>query len=138
MTDENGGELMVRTPDEATTYRLDYSAMGSPDADYTHALTDVTTLEQLRALVTVYAELAVDAVPVVQRMTDDDFAEFRKGMLLERKKKFAGEAWAKKFGAVLMPMPMMQITQVADHFKAPFGVTWQRLKDLRPDLLAVI
>lgn len=107
------------------------------DADYTKALTECLTLDELRELVNAYAPLALDAQPVVAAMTADDFTEFRKGLKSERRGKFAGVEWAQRFGAVLMPLPMMRITQIAQEFKVPFGVAWQRCKDIRPDLLKV-
>jgi hypothetical protein len=108
---------------------------GEPDRDYTKALTTCDTLDDLRALVTAYEPIAIDAPSVVATMTAEDFAEWRRGLKIERRGKFAGEAFAKKFGAILMPMPMMRISMIADEYKAPFGVTWMRLKELRPDLL---
>ncbi len=110
---------------------------GEQDRDYANALGACNNLNDLRALVTAYEPLARDAKPVVDLMTEADFRAFRKGLLSERKGRFAGDEWAKRFGAVLMPLPMFRITQIAEQFKAPFGVAWQRCKDLRPDLLEV-
>lgn len=107
------------------------------DRQYAEQLTLADTLERLKELLTNYRPLAEDAFQVVETMTEDDFQEFRKGLKKERKGRFAGEAWAEKYAAIVMPLPMMRVTEVAAQFKAPFGVTWQRCKDLRPDLLAV-
>ena len=118
-------------------YQMSRAMNGEQDSDYTKALTECLTLDDLRALVDAYKPLALDAVPVVAAMTDADFLVFRKGLKSERRGKFAGEAWAERFGAVLMPLPMMRITQIKDQFKVPFGVAWQRCKEHRPDLLQV-
>lgn len=107
------------------------------DQDYTHALTEADTLEDLRALVTAYAPLVKDALPVVQQMTEADFKDWRKGLKSERRGKYAGDDFARRFGAVLMPLPMMRITELKAKFCAPFGVTWFRCKEVRPDLLEV-
>lgn len=115
---------MIDTP------RLSIGYLSEADADYTKALTDADTLGTLQALVARYAELAADAVPIVEAMTAEDFAAFRKGLKIERRGKFAGDAWAVRFGAILMPMPMMRITMIADQFKCPFGVAYHRLKEL--------
>lgn len=120
-----------------TDQPLSRAMLAEHDTDYAKALTVCDSLADLKALVTRYQELVVDAVPVVAAMTEADFQAFRKGLKSERRGKFAGEEWAERFGAVLMPLPMMTITQVAAQFQAPFGVTWQRLRDLRPDLLEV-
>ena len=105
--------------------------------DFAQRLTDCATLAELRELMTLYSDLAIDAGRIVASMTDDDFREFRRGLKSERKGRFAGEAWAQRFNAVLMPMPMFRIAMIADEYKAPFSVTWGRLKALRPDLLVV-
>lgn len=122
---------------ETRHFQMSRSMMGDQAADYAKALTECHTLADLRALVDAYKPLALDAVPVVDAMTDDDFAAWRKGLKTERRGKFAGETFAEKYGAVLMPMPMLKIVEIADRYKVPFGVAWQRAKDLRPELLEV-
>ena len=111
----------------------------SEDADtaYTRALTDCLTLSDLSALMARYADLAVDASRVVASMTDADMAEFRRGLRSERKGRFAGEAWARRFSAVLMPLPMMRVSQIAREYHVPFSVALKRIQDVRPDLLVV-
>lgn len=110
---------------------------GQQDADYAAALTKCESLAELRELITVYAELAVDAKAVVDAMTEAEWPAFVKGLKSERRGKFAGDDWAKRYGAILMPMPMMRISEIASQFQAPFGVAWQRCRDIRPDFLAV-
>jgi hypothetical protein len=104
---------------------------------YTQRLTDCATLDELRELMTLYSDLAIDGGRVVATMTEADFKDFRRGLKSERKGRFAGEAWAKRFAAVLLPLPMFRISQVAEQFQVPFFVAWQRLQDVRPDLLVV-
>lgn len=103
-------------------------------ATYTRKLTDCASLDELRALVSDFADLAVDAVPIVTKMTADDFTEFRRGLRQERKGRFAGVPWMERFGAILLPMPMIRISELAERFGAPFHITARRLKELRPDL----
>lgn len=110
---------------------------GDQAADYVKALSACQLLADLRELVSVYAELAVDAVVQVRAMTEADWPVFQKGLKTERRGKFAGEDFVTRFGAILMPLPMMRISVLADQFKAPFGVAWARCRDLRPDLLKV-
>lgn len=105
--------------------------------DYTQRLTECATLAELRDLMALYSDLAIDAGRVVAKMADEDFTEFRRGLKMERKGRFAGEPWCERFGAILMPLPMLRISEFAHRFHAPFEMTWQRLKDIRPDLLIV-
>ena len=116
---------------------MSHSYMGEQDRDYAVALVECETLGDLRALVEAYRPLVLDAVPVVARMTDADFTEWRKGLKSERRGKYAGDDFARKFGTVLMPLPMMRITKLAAQYGAPFGVAYIRCRELRPDLLKV-
>lgn len=52
---------------------------------------------------------------------DESYAELQRGVKAERAKVFAGEAWARRFGAILLPENAMLASQVADEFKAPWG-----------------
>lgn len=113
-------------------------AMGGEQAtDYVNALTACQSMADVRALVEDYRELALDAADAVQTLTEKDWPEFSKGLRLERKGRFAGDAWAKRFAAILMPLPMMRISDIAHQYVVPFGVAWARCKQLRPDLLTV-
>lgn len=107
--------------------------MEKPEA-YSAFLTKCTTLEQLRAHVLAYEDLALDAVDIVHKMTTADFKEFVRGLKMERRGKFAGEEWAKRFIAVLMPEPMFTISAIADEYKVPFAVACIRLKEVQPEL----
>lgn len=108
--------------------------MEKPEA-YSALLTKCTTLEQLKGHVLAYEELALDAVEIVHRMTPADFKEFRAGLKKERRDVFAGEPWAKRFAAVLMPEPMFTIALIADEYKVPFVIAHLRIKEVRPELL---
>lgn len=119
------------------SFRMNRGINAEQDADYAKALTTCTNLADLRALVEAYAELAVDAMAQVAAIVEADWPEFARGLKAERRGKFAGEEWARRFGAILMPLPMMKITQIAAQFGAPFGVAWYRCKELRPDMLKV-
>lgn len=108
----------------------------SPEA-YAQHLSDCQTLDELKEVMTLYADLAVDAGRVVASMTVADFSEFKRGLKQERKGRFAGEEWVQRFGAILIPLPMLRISEVAEQFKVPFFVALLRVKELRPDLLVV-
>lgn len=110
--------------------------MEKPEA-YAAMLPKCATLEELRAHVLAYEDLALDAVRIVHAMTRSDFKEWQAGLKKERRGVFAGEAFAKKYGAVLMPEPMLRIKMLADEYCVPFNVAHWRLKEIRPDLLEV-
>jgi hypothetical protein len=104
---------------------------------YTQQLTECGTLDELRGLMALYSDLAIDAGRIVAKMTDADFVEFRRGLKQERKGRFAGHEWAERFSAVMMPLPMLRVTIMADQFHVPFNVALMRIQELRPELLVV-
>ena len=116
---------------------LTRSLVGEHAKEYADALTHAETLEQLRALVEDYCQLALDAWPIAQALTDDEFQAFRAGLKKERRGQFAGHDWATRFGAILLPWPMFRIALLAEEYKVPFGLAWARYLELRPDLLSL-
>lgn len=118
-------------------FRCSRAFGGEQDRDYAKALSTCESADDVRALVQAYRELALDAAEQVEHMTAADFKEFQAGLRKERRGQYAGDVWASKFGAILMPLPMMRITEIAHQFCAPFGVAWFRCRELRPDLLKV-
>lgn len=116
--------------------KVDDSNLETPER-YSKGLGACETLEQLRNHVQAYADLAVDALPIVASMSSADFPEFIRGVRSERRGKFAGKEWAKRFIAVLMPEPMFTVARIATEYHAPFNVTLRRIKEVRPELLAV-
>src|SRR5688500_12702503 len=106
--------------------------MEKPEA-YAAMLPKCATLDELRAHVLAYEDIAIDAAEVVHAMTKADFREWQIGLKKERRGKFAGEDFVRRFGAVLMPQPMLRITMIADEYGVPFVVAHHRLKEVRPE-----
>lgn len=100
------------------------------DRDYSRGLVAAKTLEELQTHVEIYRRVADDAWQVVSQMSGEDFAEFMKGSRSERKGKFAGEAFAEKYSDVLMPKVLFMVSMTANHFKAPWGCTFIRMKEV--------
>jgi hypothetical protein len=104
---------------------------------YAEGLAACGDVSELRAHVEAFADLAVDALRIVQQMTDADWPEFSRGLKSERRGRFAGEEWARRYVAVLMPEPMFTVARIAGEYHAPFAVALRRIKDVRPELLDV-
>lgn len=98
-------------------------------ADYTNALARCSWLADLLALVRDYGDLTGDARAVVEQMTGADYQEFSRGLLKERRGKYAGDQWADKYAAILMPEVMFRVSLVAQQFKVPWGCAYIRLKE---------
>lgn len=100
------------------------------DRDWAKALGAATTFEALQNMAVAWKVWAPDALAVVERMTSETFRTFRAGLEKERAKDFAGEAWARKYGALLIPERLMAITIRAEQFGVPFGTMAIRLAEV--------
>jgi len=87
------------------------------------------TLTSLLALCEDWKELAPDALRVVRLMRRNDFIEFRKGLVKERKGFFAGERFAEKYSDITMPSIMFKVAIFAGDYKVPWGCMYLRLKE---------
>lgn len=96
--------------------------------DYSNDIAACGSHEELLATLQSYRSIANDAF--LAAPTKDEFPQFVVGLKKERKGKFAGEEFASRFGAVLMPELMLKVTLYANHFGVPFGATYLRMKDL--------
>jgi hypothetical protein len=97
-------------------------------ADYCKGLTAAKTLEALQNHVQTYQRVADDAWKVVKDMGQPAFLSFLNGLRRERRGHFAGEEWAEKYGAVLMPEILMRVSMVANMFGAPWGCAYLQLR----------
>lgn len=104
------------------------SYISDQPADYVKALVEADTLAKLLAFTKAWSEVAKDAHETVRAMTPHDFKEWRKGYAKERAGKFAGEKFAVKYGALMMPEVLMKVSMIAQHFGAPWGCAYLRLK----------
>jgi hypothetical protein len=62
-------------------------------------------------------------------MKREDFRQWRKGLAKERKGQFAGEDFAIRFGALLLPELLLKVGMVAVIFNAPWGCAYIRMKE---------
>lgn len=69
-----------------------------------------------------------DAYQAASSMTPFLFKEFKEGLKKERKNIFAGEIWADRFGALLMPENLMTASLLAEKFHAPLVICLSRME----------
>jgi hypothetical protein len=93
---------------------------------YTKELDSCHDLPSLQALLAKYSEIFPD-LGEIEMNTQEDFNEFRAGLLLERRKEFAGEAWAKKYASIALPKLMMLAMIISNQYMVPWGVAYQQL-----------
>lgn len=98
--------------------------------DYAKELVEAGTLAALKELVKRYGELATDAQDALKDATQADFDEWKRGLAFERGGVYAGDDFARKFGAVLVPFKMMALTVLSKKFLAPEGVVYRRLQEV--------
>lgn len=97
--------------------------------DYAEGLSRCQTLEHLTDFLTDWRSLCWDAYEIVMEMDLQAFKEWRKGLAMERRGKFAGEDFALKYGAVLMPETLIKVSMVATQCGAPWGCAYKRMED---------
>lgn len=98
------------------------------DKDYAAGLKNAQTFDGLRDFVKRWRLLANDAYKSVMS-AKFDWDEFARGRKMENRDEYAGDDWAKKYGAILMPEILMRVTITAMEFGAPWGVTYIRLRE---------
>ena len=101
----------------------------SPRKAYIAALDACHSLEDWTAFLGEWEWLLSPRVVAIQRELDKaGFRDFRTGLQQERKKSFAGEAWARRFIDVLLPTRLMVCDDVAERFVVPWVIAWRRLE----------
>ena len=98
-------------------------------AYYTCGLIAARSLDDLRTHIEIYRRVADDAWQVALAMDGEAFQEFEAGSRLERNGKFAGKEFWERFGAILMPELLMQVSIVASRFQVPWGLAFIRCKE---------
>ena len=97
--------------------------------EWASSLDGADTLEKLKLLCEEWKELAPDALRTVVKMTGADFLQWRAGLKMERKGKFAGDSFSEKYGDITMPAIMFKVEMVASGYKVPWGLAYIRMKE---------
>jgi len=106
--------------------------LSEQDKAWSAALRAATTLEDLQALAKAWGRWTPDVRGIVLAMTAADFAAFRDGLAKESRGEFAGEEYARRFSAVLMPERLFEISLRAAQFGVPFGTMAIRIAEVQP------
>jgi hypothetical protein len=101
-----------------------------PHAEYNAGITSAKTPADLVAFLEGWEELAPDALAVARAIdTPEAWTQWQEGLEKERRRKFAGEAWAARFAVIVMPEKMVRVTIAAEQFSVPWGLAWIRLAE---------
>lgn len=104
--------------------------LSATDQDYSKALSEVTTLDELKKLVKYYEPVARDAIEKVNNMSEADFATFiEDSKKVRRAKGKTAERIVDMWGDIFMPRTMMKVSLTAIQFNAPFGTAFIRMKE---------
>lgn len=106
---------------------MNISHISECDTDYTKKLSHIKTKEELLELLKEYESIAWDALDLVKTFDTKRFSSLLKSMASERKGKFSN---SKDASIVMMPETMFKISLVADQFKVPFGLAFNRLRQV--------
>ena len=99
-----------------------------PMDDFVKGIDHAIDLQSLREVFDYWEPIANAARNISYAMGDDDFNEFRDGLKMERKNKFAGEHWQNKYSELIMPSVMFIVTMYATEFHATWGAVYIRMK----------
>jgi hypothetical protein len=80
-----------------------------------------------------------DAAAVVDRMVADPrrYDAFRRGMQIEREKRYAGDEWAHEFGAIVAPENAIVALGLASSANVPWGAALVRIAEATDALSAL-
>lgn len=98
-------------------------------AEYSTELGKIKTLHKLREFIDHWWALCNDAYNIVQGMNAATWKEFKTGWALEKKHEYAGDVWAEKYSAVIMPEILFRVSVVSANFHVPWGTAFIRLKE---------
>lgn len=109
------------------TLKIDYFT--EPVEDYVNGLTKQNTKSDLVKFLKSFKPLTLDAIEAAEQITN--FREFQRGLRSERRKIYSGDAWATKYGAILMPLVMWEVSMIQAKFVVPWGLAYHRLIDVK-------
>lgn len=104
---------------------MNISSVSEPELPYARVIDGARSKDELVAVLEPYALIAYDALLAAAAL--DDWDDFKTGLRRERKGHYAGDEWATKYGAILMPEIMMRVSIIAEQYKAPWGTAYIRL-----------
>lgn len=96
--------------------------------EYQAMLDAALSLESLRAGLTLFDPFVWMDSRAVKSWSENDFDDFKKFLKHERRiaksgaKETASRSDMERFSPIIMPMPLFDITLLAEQFKAPFGL----------------
>lgn len=101
--------------------------------DYIKELNSCHDLPSLQTLLLKYSEISPD-LGEVKMNTQEDFDEFRSGLLLERQGESAGEEWRKKYSSIAIPSVILKVDIIANLYGVPWGTAYlQMSRSLQSD-----
>lgn len=95
---------------------------------YAKGLRSCKNKKELREFLFHWTAFAYDAGMAVEQDTFI-FSEYKKGLVMESSGKFAGEEWGDKYGAIIMPNVLFQVSMVAQQYKVPWGLAFIRMEE---------
>lgn len=89
------------------------------------------SFEDLRGIVEdQWKPIAKDVLSLLDSLQESDWPEFKKGLELERSRKFAGEKWANRYMGIILPDVHIALFQALPHASMPLLLALDRLTEL--------
>ena len=127
--DDGGGGVTIIIEPGAVPRRkgaLTLETLGylfEPTEEYYPAIRSAKTRAALLRALKQYKLIANDAIPEAE-MTEAEFVWFKKGVSDKRRQ---GVKYARRFGAILLPIIILEVWLVAKRFHAPWGTAFRRM-----------
>ena len=109
------------------TWEMD---MNITEGHYSLMLASSTTQDSLVEGLKDWSPFTMDALRIV-RHERFDFDYFKEGLTKEQSGEFAGEDWAERNGAIMLPSRLLRASLVAGQYHEPLSMAMQRLVDLK-------
>ena len=104
-----------------------FPSLWEAPTEYANAIRQADTADELRGTLREWFPLAWDGSEQAQGMDAVDYLDFQEGLKDRRKQT---EKYSDRFGAILVPETMLRVTMVAEHFKVPWALAFNRLRDV--------
>jgi hypothetical protein len=92
--------------------------------EYALGLKQCDSFARLREFSLHWASLTFDAWEIVRKMDDQAWAEFQAGKQKENRGTYAGDKWAAKYGAIMLPELLLHVSVIAEQYGVPWGTAF--------------
>ena len=98
--------------------------------EFSAAVKAAENLEALRLVLKEWQPIAADAYELAVKMTEAEWPEYQRGKFAEASGVYGGDEWYDKYSPILFPDLMFKVSMLAEQFKVPWGLMFNRLAEM--------